>query len=582
MFGHDNDSLSDGRSLQLSTFEGMLGDARRGDHDSLDPRREENIARTESKAVSVVKKLMIIMLVIVAVIGTVVTWSYTSNQETADFEDAFDGHARRLLDSFKVSTEQRIAAASSLSVTITSHVKNSQGRQVWPNVTVPDFQEHCAIPLHTVQANWISFAPVLLSLDDRIKWEAYAAENEALIADEQFATPAWYAQESGGHTGNFSEGNNDVPLLDQEHNNRTVADGIYRKDDMGRLIDDMTQGPYAPLWQVSPHRGNNKMQMFNLFDGGICQRGMDTMLWSQGVVLSEIMYGPNSTTPISFFMVPVFSNFSSHHIVGTVILEVDWRTYFEAALPKQAGDVMITVENTCGQIHSFKSVGDTVEYVDAKNSHDARFDSQNRTLSQESFHYLCDAVPFSYVYLNGYSTEEKVAPTETNDNQQYDPDYSLNASQCHYSVSVYPTSEFEAKFITQKPLGYTFFVIIIFIFTSSIFLLYDCIVERRQNKVMHIAVQAKSIVDSLFPHNVRDRVFRSAQPNGMEIAISGNGDGGIVGTANNNSCNNTKKMLLKRILVAGTTPGREMDSESGEPIADLFPHTTVVSVVDML
>jgi hypothetical protein len=44
------------------------------------------------------------------------------------------------------------------------------------------------------------------------------------------------------------------------------------------------------------------------------------------------------------------------------------------------------------------------------------------------------------------------------------------------------------------------------VFTSLVFLLYDRLVERRQ-KVMSTAVQSSAIVSSLFPSQVRDRLF---------------------------------------------------------------------------
>jgi hypothetical protein len=46
------------------------------------------------------------------------------------------------------------------------------------------------------------------------------------------------------------------------------------------------------------------------------------------------------------------------------------------------------------------------------------------------------------------------------------------------------------------------------VFTSLVFLLYDRLVERRQKKVMSTAVQSSAIVSSLFPSQVRDRLFQ--------------------------------------------------------------------------
>ena len=76
-------------------------------------------------------------------------------------------------------------------------------------------------------------------------------------------------------------------------------------------------------------------------------------------------------------------------------------------------------------------------------------------------------------------------------------------------VSTLGTSEFEAVYATNTPLIYAGVVALIFAFTSIIFIVYDCLVEKRQACVINTAARANTIVDSLFPAMVRERVFQN-------------------------------------------------------------------------
>lgn len=524
---NDDDTLA-GHSIQLSTFEGLVGP---GDNNSLDS-QITGFGRQESKAVSVLKRFMICMLIVATAVASVMTWRFTSTQERDSFKEVYNGHGSQFMEIFTQNTGKRVAAASALSVTFTAFVANS----TWPYVTMPNFQELCALPLHSAQANYISFAPIVR---DRAAWEAYAVGAEASVDKELEGTFGL----SHRHDDN---------IMDQSPpHDRTVWDGIYQMDEEGNYINDQSDGPYAPTWQISPHKGNAHWIMFNMFDGGLCQRAMETMIWTSGVVLSEIMVVDNK--PRSLFFVPIFRDFSSsssEHIVGTIILEIDWEVYFQESLHTHEEGVDVVLTNTCGQEFTFESTDNQLVYIGEGDLHDPRYDNMRITSDPKDLHYLCASVPFSSEYMNGYqqSSEEEQAPGAG------------SIPRCQFTISVYPTRSFETMYITTKPVGYTIFVILIFFFTSGIFIAYDCIVMRRQHKIVNTARQAKSIVDSLFPHQVRDRVFQSTEPNGMEISLAEE--------------ENTKKQKLKRILMAGTAP---KDGVFGEPIADLFPHTTVVS-----
>jgi class 3 adenylate cyclase len=98
-------------------------------------------------------------------------------------------------------------------------------------------------------------------------------------------------------------------------------------------------------------------------------------------------------------------------------------------------------------------------------------------------------------------------------------------------------------------------VVIVFLFTIMMFLIYDRLVERRQTMVLNKAVQSSAIVSSLFPRMYADRLLQ--QNNSGQFSVS-----------TSYSSNNKR---LKSFLI-----GDNETNENEQPIADLFPFATVL------
>jgi hypothetical protein len=78
---------------------------------------------------------------------------------------------------------------------------------------------------------------------------------------------------------------------------------------------------------------------------------------------------------------------------------------------------------------------------------------------------------------------------------------------CPYTVSIYPSDVMKSNFTTRNGTIALISILLIFAFTSFVFIIYDCSVERRQDKVMESAVRSSAIVDSLFPSTVRNQLY---------------------------------------------------------------------------
>jgi hypothetical protein len=137
---------------------------------------------------------------------------------------------------------------------------------------------------------------------------------------------------------------------------------------------------------------------------------------------------------------------------------------------------------------------------------------------------------------------------------------------CLYYLHIYPTKGYEDLYDTTNPVKATTVLVFAFAFMITAFLMYDCFVVRRNRKLLNAMTRTNAIVSSLFPSNVRDRIFADAKEDKDEKkALNG-------------------KSRLKTFLSSGNDDD-EFDDDVDEddkymyktkPIADLFPETTIL------
>jgi hypothetical protein len=96
-----------------------------------------------------------------------------------------------------------------------------------------------------------------------------------------------------------------------------------------------------------------------------------------------------------------------------------------------------------------------------------------------------------------------------------------------------------------------------------VFILYDWLVQRRQDKVAATARRTAAIVASLFPSTVRDRILKEAEE---KVEQDGKNK------TQRGSFYYAPKAQLKTFLHEEADGSKSFDTK---PIADLFPETTV-------
>jgi hypothetical protein len=111
-----------------------------------------------------------------------------------------------------------------------------------------------------------------------------------------------------------------------------------------------------------------------------------------------------------------------------------------------------------------------------------------------------------------------------------------------------------------------FSVLAIFFFCGASFFVYDYAVSRRQRHLLWSAQKTSSVVSSLFPKSMHDRVLADAearlkQEMEKKFLLSGN---------------KNKKQRLKSHLDFKPFGYNELEAIDTKPIADLFPETTLM------
>jgi hypothetical protein len=177
---------------------------------------------------------------------------------------------------------------------------------------------------------------------------------------------------------------------------------------------------------------------------------------------------------------------------------------------------------------------------------------------------------------------------------------------CQYALNLYPTIEFQEPYETNQAAIVTGIVVSIFLAGVIIFCAYDLAVHSRQRRILAIAAQSERILSVLYPKQIRDRLFGFTEMIG--VGVGGGGATPTASTGPDTSPNNEQKhkrkhhhhhrhknkmfdatskshqptkQRLKSFINEDGASGHTESTGGGDvleskPIADLFPHTTVL------
>jgi hypothetical protein len=212
----------------------------------------EALARSETKAVKVLRVLVLVLLLITATLTSAGVYFYTSNDEKQNFEAGYQANAERIIESFHDAVERRLGAISSMATSITSYALDT--KKTFPLVTIPNFEIRGSDLRAQADATVIHWMP-LVTDETRVAWEEYALANRSQIdkAFEEDAKRREVQDDEFGLTNTTSTG---IRMLQQSPQETILDDGtgyhpsIWSIGSIRPKGDEPEgSGPYLPLWQ---------------------------------------------------------------------------------------------------------------------------------------------------------------------------------------------------------------------------------------------------------------------------------------------------------------------------------------------
>jgi hypothetical protein len=208
----------------------------------------KTLARRETKIVSALRVLVLVLLLVTATLTSIGVYFHTSNEETQMFESTYQANTERIVESFHDALEHRLGAIDSMATAITSY--SLDAKQTFPFVTIPNFEIRGSDLRVQADASGIIYMP-LVTDETRVAWEDYALANRNQFGESyQEDLKQREAQDDAFGFSNTTG----TRMLQQE----TILDDgtgchtrIWSNGGIAPRQDEPEgSGPYLPIWQA--------------------------------------------------------------------------------------------------------------------------------------------------------------------------------------------------------------------------------------------------------------------------------------------------------------------------------------------
>lgn len=505
--------------------------------------------RSESRWVRLSKYGVLVFLAVTCAGCATGMYFLTKASEAAHFAEEFDDAANELIAISYQEANNFFDAVESFGATLTSYAMDTQND--FPFVTIPHFAHRGQNLRSITGATFLSWNP-FVDPQNVAAWTNYTRQEAGWIQDGLDAQ----AKREGTQ-----------PLLA-----KGISTGIFQFDsqdyqsDLRVRVPDTSNTTKLVTWQVSPVPQDPNMVNHNLFSTSFGDSIDD--ISAQAGRLSNFITDPsylqldeksNMPRPQSYLAQPIYRDFqdaadtsdSSSSIVGYVVALLPWDNFFRNIISDGLHSLDVVLSNDCGGLATLQVRGHEVTVIsDTEDVHDPQFDSR---VIQNTF----GQVPF------GWASDDDEGRRRL---------LSMEGSKsywCTFKLAIYPTEEFEAQFDDDETIFYPVGIVVIFIFTTAVFLLHDTFIARRQARIEESAVRSNAIVQSLFPAQVRERLLMGHEEKAIQHITKNDEEKTAVGDS---------------VEPTSTEPAIGLEDDDlvtdrllrTKPIADLFPNATVM------
>ncbi|CAB9523055.1 Receptor-type guanylate cyclase gcy [Seminavis robusta] len=522
--------------------------------------KREEIAKSESKAVFWLRMLVLFLLACSAIAVVVAVYLYMSNQEEREFETKFENDATKVYESVGKTLDHVLGSTDAFVVKMLSYAEASNS--TWPFVTLPHFGLQASKLLKLAKGFSCSLV-VLVEDDQRDGWVDYVNQSHGWIResldvqsrDENWPFEVDYSVETdfvgdvqsynGVVEGTFGNHTNYLPIW---QNHPIASDGGNPLNfDMWTLTTptDPTQKREADSIEAS--RAEQRVtlaQQGTIVTDPTNEQQVARAEFSKNWRKKFISPDDDPTEPTSSMLYPMFNNLESvqmdleekQQFVGTFFYVFFWRELIRDVLAPDSKGIIAVFTNECGASFTYRLDGPDTTFLGGGDLHDAHYD-----------------------YLGKHMTLHEAMETTKSSSYTGIP---LSEKFCPRAIHLYPSKDMEDEYMTSDPATFAVAAALIFLFTSTVFIIYDCTVARRQRLVMERALASGAIVSSLFPEQVREKLYEENKQKQQQE-------------------NRVTKYLSTSVVDAPSGDDTKDDAKirssanGGRPIADLFHNTTI-------
>ncbi|KAG7374631.1 adenylate cyclase [Nitzschia inconspicua] len=520
---HDESSDNTGSEFATSSSSYQSGAKSKGG---------ESLGQGETAAVNRSKFLVYLALLGAAVAVSTATYLLLSKEEQNTMRIEFQAHSQEILKQASANSVNMFEEIHGISKAITSHALDNG--MTWPNVTLPHFDVRASPTFSKFEM--VGFAP-FVSLENKQGWEAYSKENQGWIKQDYFYR-------------NYEE----APQTINEHIHPIRDTGEDLWFDRRHLVEYNYSDPATfqyeiPLWQVSPPPNDTFIVNMDLASHPVVahllwdSRVKKVKEYSRAIDLEFLLENATAAKdghPRGIVIEPIFDDFHEDaEVVGFMLATLNWDNIFDNVVFDSVAPVVVEIHADCSSGFSYHLTKEGATFLGKKvNIHDKKFDNFNNS----------KGIMTPVESREGY-------PPVIHSHRPTDTEHDL--SHCTYTMSAYPTLEFEQIYSSTKPIWFATMVASIFVCTAMVFIVYDILVQKRQKKLMSSAKRSNAIVSSLFPKEVQEKLM-----NQLDEENAGNMRHG-------------RRGAMADFLDEANPKDADV-APSGSPIADIFTDATVM------
>jgi hypothetical protein len=377
--------------------------------------------------------------------------------------------------------QYNFALVTQLANTITSATLMTSAS--YPNVTLEQFEILGGFVDGMGGIMSAAVAP-LVEAEELKQWEEYSVSHQGWIQASKHLKEVDKFHQDALH-GTIQDHEHDR-RLQAEQDAELISPNLYRWENGTKVEVVSYPGQlHAPIWQVSPPDvGTVNVDLLqdefvaHLFEE---VKALNRSVLSRATPITDFfgfLFDPEEEylkpNPFAFILQPVYDSFEPNKtMVALLIAVTSYENLLDKLLPDSSSGIICVIRDGCGTDISYILQGREASFLGYGDYHDPAYDAYK-------------AITMIELYGN-----------ETGD-------------VCVHTLEIYPTATLQMAYQTNKPAVYTSVVVIAFVVTSILLVVYDRLVTRRQEKTMISAVRSGKLVASLFPSTVVDRVMEDA------------------------------------------------------------------------